>query len=108
MISCGLSRTSERGSTSRYGQNGLAGPAQASAFCLSYVEQPPYLVILTSWLIRPAGRLVEVENGETRMERSWAGIAARERAQRRGRAMVAAFNGWREGGLQASGVQLER
>lgn len=61
----------------------------------------------TSWLIRPAGRLVEVENGETRIVRSWAGIAARERAQRRGRAMVSAFNGWREGGMRAFGLQLE-
>ena len=56
----------------------------------------------TSWLMRAAaaGRLAVVEKGDRRAERSWAGIAARARAQRRGRAMVGGVNGWREGGSQ--------
>ena len=101
-MSCGLSRTSERGPSSGHGQNGLASPGRLSAVGLGGAQQRAHLVMRTSWLMRAAaaGRLVEVEKGERRAERSWAGIAARARAQRRGRAMVGGFNGWREGGSQ--------
>lgn len=50
---------------------------------------------------------MEVENLAARVEGYWTGNAAPERAQRSGKAMVAAFNGLRECDKQLSTMSME-
>lgn len=69
---------------------------------MQYAGASQYLVILTSELIC-VRHTIEVENLAVRIVGRKAGDAAPERVIRSGEAMIAAFNGLREGGIRRCG-----